>query len=99
MQALEKSFSILGKVDFKIKKKNKKSNLSLKSLEERKKYLREGIKNGKYDHHTFKGRMLNIPLKKNSNQMYQLFCHLGYILNIPILYLDATNRSIHKKIL
>ena len=29
--------------------------------------------------------------------MYQLFCHLGYILNIPILYLDATNRSIHKK--
>ena len=97
MQALEKSFSILGKVDFKIKKKNKKSNLSLKSLEERKKYLREGIKNGKYDHHTFKGRMLNIPLKKNSNQMYQLFCHLGYILNIPILYLDATNRSIHKK--
>ena len=84
MQALEKSFSILGKVDFKIKKKNKKSNLSLKSLEERKKYLREGIKNGKYDHHTFKGRMLNIPKKQQSN--VSIFCHLGYILNIPISF-------------
>ena len=29
--------------------------------------------------------------------MYQLFCHIGYILNIPILYFDAKNRSIHKK--
>ena len=28
--------------------------------------------------------------------MYQLFCHID-ILNIPILYFDATNRSIHKK--
>ena len=28
--------------------------------------------------------------------MYQLFCHLGYMLNIPILYFDAT-KSIHKK--
>ena len=26
-----------------------------------------------------------------------LFCHIGYIINIPILYFDATNRSIHKK--
>ena len=97
MQALEQSFSILGKVDFKVKEKKKKINLSLKSLEERKKYLKEGIIKGKYDHHAFKGRKLNVPLRKNSNEMYQLFCHLGYILNIPILYLDATNRSIHKK--
>ena len=29
--------------------------------------------------------------------MYQLFCHIGYIINIPILFFDATNRSIHKK--
>ena len=35
MQALEQSFSILGKVDFKVKEKKKKINLSLKSLEER----------------------------------------------------------------
>jgi predicted nucleotidyltransferase len=97
MQALEKSFSVFGKVIFEIKEKKNKSNLSLKSLEERKKYLKESILKGKYNHHAFKGRKLNVPLKENSNQMYQLFCHIGYILNIPILYLDATNRSIHKK--
>ena len=70
MQALEKVLAFLEKLILKLRK-NKKSNLSLKSLEEEK-YL-EGIKNGKYDHHTFKGRMLNITLKKTTIKCINCF--------------------------
>lgn len=57
----------------------------------------EGNKTGVYQHHAFKGVGLQTPLQKGKNQMYQLFCHIGYMLNIPILYFDATGRSLHKK--
>ena len=97
MEALEKNLDILqdSKIQVNILKKNK--NLSLISLKERLKYLRDGIKTGSYKHHSFKGKNLEIPIKIGKKQMYQLFCHIGYILNIPILFFDATNRSIHKK--
>ena len=96
-EALEKSFSIFGAEKIIIKKNYSKINLSFKSLKERKKYLLEGIKLSSYDHHAFKGQKLNIPIKSGKNEMYQLFCHIGFMLNIPILYFDATKRSIHKK--
>ena len=97
MEALEKNLDILqnSKIQVNILKKNK--NLSLISLKERLKYLKNGIKTGSYKHHSFKGKNLEIPIKIGKNQMYQLFCHIGYILNIPILFFDSTNRSIHKK--
>ena len=96
-EALEKSFSLFGKETISFKEIYSNSNLSLKSLEDRKKYLKNGIIAKLYDHHAYKGKKLEIPLKEGKNQMYQLFCHLGYMLNIPILYFDATKRSIHKK--
>jgi hypothetical protein len=96
-EALDKSFSIFGKQKIILKENYSNANLSLKSLKERKKYLHQGLVSKFYDHHTYKGKKLQIPLKAGSNQMYQLFCHLGYMLNIPILYFDATKRSIHKK--
>lgn len=96
-EALEKSFSIFGKQKILLRQNFSNVNLSLKSLKERKKYLYQGLVSKKYAHHAYKGKKLEIPLKAGSNQMYQLFCHLGYMLNIPILYFDATNRSIHKK--
>ena len=74
-----------------------KKNLSLLSLKERLKYLIEGNKTGVYQHHAYKGVGLKNPLIEEKNQMYQLFCHIGYMLNIPILYFDATGRSLHKK--
>jgi hypothetical protein len=96
-EALEKSFSILGNQNIILKENYSNTNLSLKSLIDRKKYLKEGVDMNFYNHHTYKDNKLQIPLKSGRNQMYQLFCHLGYILNIPILYFDATRRSIHKK--
>ena len=96
-EALEKSFSLFGKETISFKEIYSNTNLSLKSLEDRKKYLKNGILTKLYDHHAYKGKKLEIPLKEGKNQMYQLFCHLGYMLNIPILYFDATKRSIHKK--
>ena len=96
-EALDKSFSIFGEQKITLRENNLNSNLSLKSLKERKKYLYKGLISGFYDHHAYKGEKLKIPLKAGNNQMYQLFCHLGYMLNIPILYFDATKRSIHKK--
>ena len=70
------------------------TNLSLESLKDRKKYLKRGMITKIYDHHAYKGKKLEMPLKNGKNQMYQLFCHLGYMLNVPILYFDATKRSI-----
>lgn len=96
-EALEKSFSIFGREKILFKQVYSNTNLSLKSLEDRKKYLKSGIESKLYDHHAYKGKKLELPLKEGKSQMYQLFCHLGYMLNIPILYFDATKRSVHKK--
>ena len=97
MEALEKNFDILQDSKMQVNILNKNKNLSLISLKERLKYLKDGNKTGSYKHHSFKGKNLEIPIKVGKSQMYQLFCHIGYILNIPILYFDATKRSIHKK--
>ena len=96
-EALEKSFSILNDEKIVFYKNYSNKNLSLKSLQERKKYLYKAIKSKKYEHHSYKGIPLRLPLKKGRSEMYQLFCHIGYMINVPILYFDATGRSIHKK--
>ena len=62
---------------------NKNKNLSLISLKERLKYLKDGNKTGSYKHHSFKGKNLEIPIKVGKSQMYQLFCHIGYIFKYP----------------
>ncbi len=97
IQALEKSFNLFSNEKIQMQCVDHKKNLSLKSLKERLKYLIEGNKIGTYQHHAFKGNGLTTPLIAGKNQMYQLFCHIGYMLNIPILYFDAIGRSIHKK--
>ena len=97
IEALEKSFNLFANEKIEMKCVGTKKNLSLKSLKERLKYLIEGNKIGSYQHHAYKGNGLTTPLIEGKNQMYQLFCHIGYMLNIPILYFDATGRSLHKK--
>jgi len=97
IQALEKNFNLLANEKIQMKCVGTKKNLSLLSLKERLKYLIEGNKTGVYQHHAYKGVGLKNPLIEEKNQMYQLFCHIGYMLNIPILYFDATGRSLHKK--
>ncbi len=75
----------------------KKVNLSKEILFNRKYYLKKGIKDKFYDHHVFDNIKLSIPLKYNEKSLKQLFVHIGFMLNIPILYLDSLGKSSHKK--
>jgi len=97
IEALKKNFDIFQNSEILIRTAKRKRNLSLQSLKERYRYLKDAQKTGLYKHHSLKGINLEVPLKVGRSQMYQLFCHIGFVLNIPILYFDATNRSIHKK--
>ncbi len=74
----------------------KKSN-SPKIIKERNHYIKKSLLNGYYDHHVFNNRKMKVPLVNNDPTLHQLFCHIGFILNIPILYLDSIGRSSHKK--
>ena len=42
-------------------------------------------------------KKLSIPLRIKEKTLRQLFVHVGFMLNIPILYLDAIGKSSHKK--
>ena len=63
----------------------------------RKNYLKKGIRNKYYDHHVFGKKKLSIPLKDDEKTLKQLFVHIGFMLNIPVLFLDAKGKSSHKK--
>ena len=93
-----KSLSIIKPQIFTINKiLIKKDNLSKKILLNRKYYIKKGIKNKYYDHHVFGKKKLSIPLRIKEKTLRQLFVHIGFMLNIPILYLDAIGKSSHKK--
>ena len=93
-----KSLSVFKPTIFNVNKiiKNKK-NLSKEILLNRKNYLKKGIKNNYYDHQVFGNKNLSIPLKENEKTLKQLFVHIGFMLNVPVLFLDATGNSTHKK--
>ena len=40
---------------------------------------------------------MKVPLKKNDPTLLQLFCHIGFMINLPILFLDSVGKSSHKK--
>lgn len=94
-----KSLSIIDQSYLNLRKitNNKKLNLSKKILLGRKNYLIKGIKNKFYDHHVFGNKKLSLPLKENEKTLKQLFVHIGFMLNIPVLFLDAKGKSSHKK--
>ena len=74
----------------------KKNNLSKKILKDKYIFLKKAIKDKEYNHHVIKN-IPKIPFKKNEPYLFELFYHIGTILNIPILYLDSINQSSHKK--
>jgi hypothetical protein len=76
---------------------NFKKNISKQILIGRLKYIKQALKNGKYNHHVFNKTQLTIPFIIGEKTLHQLFCHIGFMLNIPILFLDAINKSQHKK--
>ena len=93
-----KSLSIFEPSIFSVNKiLKKKKSLSKEILIGRKNYIKKGIKNKCYDHHIFNNKKLSIPLKENEKTLKQLFVHIGFMLNIPILFLDAKGKSSHKK--
>ena len=93
-----KSLSIFKPSIFSVNKILKKEkNISKEILLGRRYYLKKGIRSGHYDHHVFNNKKLSIPLKENEKTLKQLFVHIGFMLNIPILFLDANGKSSHKK--
>ena len=76
--------------------KQKKINLSKKILTEKYKFLKHAIKKKEYDHHVMKD-IPTLPFKGGDPFLFELFYHIGAMLNIPILYLDALGKSSHKK--
>jgi len=65
-------------------------------LKDKYSFLKKAIKDKKYNHHVLK-KIPKIPFKENDPFLYELFYHIGTILNIPILFLDSIGKSSHKK--
>jgi len=76
---------------------NQKKNISLEILKQRCNYMKRGINDGCFDHHVFNNIKMCIPLKENDPTLHQLFCHIGFMINLPILFLDSIGKSSHKK--
>ena len=99
LQALRKNINLFQseKINFKLTT-DKKVNLSKKILIERKKFLEDSIKSKTYNHHIKnKNNIPKIPFRSGDPFLFELFYHIGTILNIPILFLDAIGKSSHKK--
>lgn len=98
LEALKKNINLLDK-----KKKLKifilkdKNELLINDIKNRIKLLKEAKKSGKYKHHPLNGKYLQFPLKENRKEMYQLFCHLGYMNTLPAYYLSCIGKPVNKK--
>ena len=61
----------------------------------------ELLKKSKYDkkymHHPKNNKYLKVPIKARSREMYQLFCHLGFVNTLPAYYFSAIGKSCCKK--
>ena len=96
-QALIKNLNLLKEHEIVFyQNKQKNINLSKKILVDKFKFLKQAIKKNKYDHHVIKDIPI-LPFKNGDPFLFELFYHIGTILNIPILYLDALGKSSHKK--
>ncbi len=96
-EALEKNINFFRNEKIYFKSNIDKKSLSKKIILERLKYIKLGIKNNYFSHHVFNNSCLKIPLKKDDKNLKQLFCQIGFILNLPILYFDSLGKSVHKK--
>ena len=98
LKALKHNFNLYKSTKIQFKQINEdQSNNAFESLKSRLFYIKKGIKNGYYDHHVLNKKKLSIPFKTNEETLWQLFCHIAYVLNFPILFLTSINKSSHKK--
>ncbi len=101
IEALSTNFNILdNKKDIKIKHLIEKPNSQIKILNDiinRLKLLKSAKKSGVYKHHPLNGKFLEFPIKEKKKQMYQLFCHIGFMNTLPAYYLTCIGKSANKK--
>ena len=96
-EALKENINIFKEENIFFKKENDLKNISLEILKERSNYIKQSIHTGRYNHHVFNNKKMRVPLRKNDPTLHQLFCHIGFMLNLPILFLDSIGKSSHKK--
>jgi len=98
LEALKKNINLLdNKKKLKIKIFDDENEFLFHDIKNRLQLLKNAKLSGLYKHHPLKGKFLRFPLKKNRKEMYQLFCHLGYINTLPAYYFSCTGRNINKK--
>jgi hypothetical protein len=97
VEAIKKNINLLdNKKNIKITILKGKNNFLLEDIKNRMKLLIAAKKSGIYKHHPLNGKYLQFPLKMGRNQMYQLFCHLGYMNTLPAYYLSCIGKSVNK---
>ena len=96
-EALKENINVFRKENIFFKRENDLKNISLEILKQRCNYIKQSINIGYYDHHVFNDKKMKVPLRKNDPTLHQLFCHIGFMLNLPILFLDSIGKSSHKK--
>ena len=98
IEAIKYNLNLLDrKKILKVKLINNKNTKTLRDLKDRLKLLKEAKKFGSYKHHPLKKKYLKFPLKNNVKQMYQLFCHIGFMNTLPAYFLTCINKSVNKK--
>ena len=97
LEALEHNLNILNNKKIIFKKQSGHNKKIYLDLLERHNLLTKSNLIGKYMHHPRKNKYLSVPLKANVNEMYQLFCHLGYVNTLPAYYFSAIGKSCSKK--
>lgn len=80
-------------LSFKIRERGRGS---LRSLRGRERCLLEACKTGIFKHHPKNGVYLHGEFKHAHNNMYQLYCLLGYIMTVPAYFMDAINQPCYK---
>ncbi len=101
IEALGTNVNILDKKkEITIKYFNDNSTSQLKIFEDminRLKLLKYAKRFGIYKHHPLNGKFLQFPIKCEKKQMFQLFCHIGFMNTLPAYYLTCIGKSINKK--
>ena len=95
--AIEKNINLLdNKKKLKVRVFPEVNKFLYEDIQDRLELLKIANRIGKYKHHPLNGKYLRSPLKKNRREMYQLFCHLGYMNTLPAYYLSCIGKSVNK---
>ena len=97
VEALSPAVKIFGKNKIKFRLCNSKRNHFLEKLKTRLVDFKVAKKLGIYKHHAKNFIYLEYPLKKDSEQMFQLHSVINYVISLPAYFLSAIKNSVNKK--